>query len=135
MNNSLIYIINNGAASVLESGVLPLATIARRRCKCIQSDNDSIILNAPGYYRICATVTFTAPEAGVASIEVEKNGVTIPGLVGSTSITTATTEVGQITINGIIRVGCYDGASSLTLINTGVAINTSNISVDVEYLG
>lgn len=134
MNNSLIYLINTGASSVLANGIIPLTTIARRRCKCIQSDNDSIILNAPGYYHVTATVTYTAPVAGNVGIAIQKNGVTVPGLTGASTITTANTQIQQITINGIVRVGCCDGASILTLVNTGVAINTSNVSVDVEYL-
>lgn len=134
-NNSLIYMINNGASSVLANGVIPLTTIARRRSRCIQNDSNSIILNAPGYYKVTATVTFTAPVAGDISIEIQKNGVPVPGLVGSTTITTAETEIEQITLNGIVRVGCGEGAAALTLVNTGVAITTSNVSFDVEYLG
>ena len=134
MNNSLIYMINNGASSVLANGIIPLTTIARRRCKCIQNDSNSIILNAVGYYKVNATITLTAPEAGVVSVELQKNGTVIPGMVGSTTITTADTEVRQVVINGIVRVGCCEGAVSLTLANTGVSITTSNVSIDVEYL-
>ena len=134
MNNSLIYMINNGASSVLANGIIPLTTIARRRCKCIQNDSNSIILNAAGYYKVNATITLTAPEAGVVSVELQKNGTIIPGMVGSTTITTADTEVRQVVINGVVRVGCCEGAVSLTLANTGVAITTSNVSIDIEYL-
>lgn len=134
MNNSLIYMINTGASAVLSGGIIPLTTIARRRCRAITSDNDSIVLNAPGYYRVSATVTFTGDDAGDAEISITKNGVVVPGLTGSVTITTADTEIAQITINGIVRVGCNDGASVLTLVNNGIAINTSNVSVDVEYL-
>lgn len=134
MNNSLIYMINNGASSVLADGIIPLTTIARRRCKCIQNDSNSIILNAAGYYKVNATITLTTPEAGVVSVELQKNGTVIPGMVGSTTITTADTEVRQVVINGVVRVGCCEGAAALTLVNSGVAITTSNVSIDVEYL-
>ena len=134
MNNSLIYVINNGASSVLANGVIPLTTIARRRGKCIQNDSNSIILNAPGYYKVNVTVTLSAGAAGIASIALQKNGITIPGMTGATTITTATTEVRQIVISGIVRVNCYEGAAALTLVNTGIAITTSNVSIDVEYL-
>lgn len=134
MNNSLIYVINNGTTSVLENGIIPLTTIARRRCRSIQSDNDSIILNALGYYKVNATITFTAPVIGDATVELRKNGETVQGLIGSTTVETATTGIEQIIINGIVRVGCNDGASTLTLVNTGIAITTSNVSLDVEYL-
>ena len=134
MNNSLIYVINNGASSVLANGVIPLTTIARRRGKCIQNDSNSIILNAPGYYKVNVTVTLSAGAAGIASIALQKNGITIPGMTGATTITTATTENRQVVINGIVRVNCYEGAAALTLVNTGIAITTSNVSIDVEYL-
>ena len=134
MNNSLIYLINTGASAVLANGIIPLPTIARRRSRCIQSDNSSIILNAPGYYHVTATVTYTAPAAGNINISVLKNGVVVPGLTGGSTISTANTQVQQITINGIVRVGCGEGAAVLTLVNNGLAINTSNVSVDVEYL-
>ena len=134
MNNSLTYMINNGASSVLANGVIPLTTIARRRGKCIQNDSNSIILNAPGYYKVNVTVTLSAGAAGIASIALQKNGITIPGMTGATTITTATTENRQVVINGIVRVNCYEGAAALTLVNTGIAITTSNVSIDVEYL-
>lgn len=134
MNNSLIYMINNGASSVLANGVIPLTTIARRRGKCIQNDSNSIILNAPGYYKVNVTVTLSAGAAGIVSIALQKNGITIPGMTGATTITTATTENRQVVINGIVRVNCYEGAAALTLVNTGIAITTSNVSIDVEYL-
>ena len=134
MNNSLIYMINTGATSVLAGGIVPLPTIARRRGRCIQSDNASIVLNAPGYYHVTATVTYTAPAAGNIALSIQKNGVTVPGLTGSSTIATANTQIQQITINGIVRVGCNEGASVLTLVNNGLAINTSNVSFDVEYL-
>ena len=133
-NNSLIYMINTGSSTVLAGGIVPLTTIARRRGRLLQSTGDSITLNAPGYYRVSATVTFTAPVAGNISLAIQKNGVTVPGLTGASTITTATTEIEQITINGIVRVTCSDGASVLTLVNTGLAITTSNVSFDVEYL-
>jgi len=134
MNNSLIYMINNGASSVLANGVIPLTTIARRRGKCIQNDSNSIILNAPGYYKVNVTVTLSAAAAGSVSIALQKNGVTVPGMTGATTITTANTENRQVIISGVVRVNCYEGAAALTLVNTGIAITTSNVSIDVEYL-
>lgn len=134
MNNSLIYMINTGASSVLANGIIPLPIIARRRCKSIQSTNDGIVLNTPGYYKVNATITFTAPVAGDVSIELQKNGVSIPGLIGSKTVTTAATEIEQIIISGIVRMGCNEGVATLTLLNSGVAIDTVNVSIDVEYL-
>jgi hypothetical protein len=55
-------------------------------------------------------------------------------MTGSNTITTADTEVRQIVINGVVRVMCNELAT-ISLVNTGVGITTSNVSIDVEYLG
>lgn len=134
MNNSLIFMITNTANSVLANGIIPLTTIARRRSRVIQSNGDTIVLNSPGYYKVNATITFTGAAAGEATVELQKNGIAVPGMVGTTTITTADTEVRQITINGVVRVMCNELAI-LSLVNTGIAITTNNVSIDVEYLG
>lgn len=134
MNNSLIYMITNTASPVLANGIIPLTTIARRRSKVIQSNGDTIILNSPGYYKVNATITFSGDVAGEASIELQKNGITVPSMTGANTITTADTEVRQIVINGVVRVMCNELAT-ISLVNTGIAITTSNVSIDVEYLG
>lgn len=133
-NDSLIYMITPTTSAVTSGGVLPLSTIARRRGKLITSETDSILLGAPGYYKVTATITFTAPAAGDVTIQLQKDGVVVPGITASETITTATTEIRTITLSGIVRVPCCGDAASLSLVNTGVAITTSNISIDVEYL-
>lgn len=135
MKNGLIYLITTTAQSVLLNGIIPLETIVRRRnCAC-QKNGNGVLLAKPGYYKITGSVTFTAPAAGVVTIEAQKNGVEIPGITASTTITTATTENRTLNINGIIRVGCCEGEPTITLVNTGVAITISNVSLDVEFLG
>ena len=51
------------------------------------------------------------------------------------TITTATTEVRTLNISGIVRVTYGEGFGALTLVNSGVAITTSNVEIDVEDLG
>ena len=135
MADSLILMTTPTTANVLANGVLPLSTISRRVGRIITSSNNSVILYAPGYYDIDVTVTFTAPEAGTASIELQSNGATIPGATASTTITTADTEVRSLTIPGyIVRTFC-NVPITLTIVNSGVAIDTSNIALSVKYLG
>ena len=133
-NNSLIYLATPTPASVLQGGVLPLTTIVRRRGSSIQQSNDSIILGASGYYRVSITETFTAPAAGTVSLQVKQDNVSVVGGTASTTITTATTEVRSLSLDCIVRVNCCNGPVTLSFINAGVAINTSNIAVNVEYL-
>lgn len=133
-NNSLIFMVTPTTANVAANGVLPLSSIARRRGRTITSETDSILLGAAGYYKINATITFTAPAAGNVTIVARKNGADIQGLTATETITTATTENRTITLSGVIRVLCSEASASITLVNTGVAIATSNIAVDIEYL-
>ncbi len=133
-NDSLIYMITPTTSAVTSGGVLPLSTIARRRGKIITSETDSILLSAPGYYKVTVTVTFTAPAAGIVSMQLRKDGIAVPGINASETITTATTEVRTLTMSGVVRVPCCGDSASLSLVNTGVAVTTSNISIDVEYL-
>ena len=122
------------SADVLANGIIPLATIQRRRGKWIQSGSNGVIVYAPSYYKVNAQVTFTGASADDAVIELQKNGVAIPGFTSSTTITTADTEVRTLTISGIIRVFPNDGVANLTLVNTGIGITTSNVALSVELL-
>lgn len=133
-NNSLIYLVTPTLSSILADGILPLDTIARRRSNAIQQANNSILLNVPGYYRVSLNVTFTAPAAGDVTVELRQDGVAVPGATATETITTATTEVRTISFEAIVRVPCYGAPSTLTFVNTGVAISSSNIAVNVEYL-
>ena len=131
-----IFVGTTTAATIPAGGALPLSSILRRQSGCIgQLGSDSIILSRPGYYKVTATVTFTAPATGDAEIALTQDGVQVPGITASTTIATANTEVRSLAISGIVRVGCCTGSSALQLVNPGVAIDTSNISLDVEYLG
>ena len=134
MNNSLIYLATPSASSVSAGGVLPLTTIVRRRGSSIQQSNDSIVLGSPGYYHVSVSATFTAPAAGDISLSLRQDGVQVQGGTASTTITTATTEVRSLSFDSIVRVPCCGSPVTLSVVNSGLAINTSNISVAVEYL-
>lgn len=135
MSNSLIMMTTTTSNSILENGIVPLTTITRRRGQVVTSSNNSIVLNRPGYYKVNGSITFTASEAGVVTILAQKNGVDIVGMTASTTITTADTEVRTLNISGIVRVMCSEGFGTLTLVNSGIAITSSNVELDVEYLG
>ena len=135
MNNSLIMMSTASSSAILATGIVPLNTITRRRGQVLEGNSNSIIMNRPGYYKVNANITFTAPVAGVVSVKAQKNNVDILGMTASTTITTATTEVRSLSISGVVRVTCGEGFGTLTLINSGVEITSSNVEIDVEYLG
>lgn len=133
--DNLIYMITPNPVSVSEGGQLPLSTIARRTGRILKNNSDSIILGAPGYYAVTVNVTFTAPVAGDVTINVQKSSINIPGLTATETVGTAETEVHTLTISGIIRTMPFEGASVLSIVNSGVAIDTTNITIAIEYLG
>ena len=133
-NDSLIYLTTPTTSAVPSGGVLPLSTIVRRRGSSIQQSNDSIVLGQAGYYRVSVSATFTAPTAGVVSLTAGVDGVPVSGATASTTITTATTEVRSLSFDAIVRVPCCGSPVTLTIVNGGVAIATSNVAVNVEYL-
>ena len=133
-NNSLIYLATPTTSTVPADGILPLTTIVRRRGSSVEQSNDSIVLGASGYYKVSLIATFTAPTAGIVTLQLRQDGVAVQGATASTTITTATTEVRSLSIDAIVRVSCCAGPVTLTILNSGVAINTSNIAINVEYL-
>ena len=128
-----IFAITPTPASVIAGATLPLAQTARRISPRLILGSDSVTASAPGYYKVSATVTFTAPAAGVAQIQLHKNGVAVPGITSSESVVTATTEVHTLALEGIVRVMCGETAI-LTLVNAGIAIDTSNIALSIERI-
>lgn len=135
MSNCLIYLATPNVANVPSEGTLPLTTIVRRRGQNIQQSSDSILLGAPGYYHVSVSTTFTAPATGVVTNTLRVDGVAVQGANASTSISTATTQVGSLSFEGIVRVPCCGAPVTLTVTNDGVDITSSNIAVAVEYLG
>jgi hypothetical protein len=132
--NSLIYSATPTNASIESGGVLPLTTIVRRRGCNISQLNDSFVLKAPGYYHVSISATFSAPVPGNVSLNIVQDNVNVQSATATTTITTANTEIRTLTMNAIIRVPCNCSSSVLTVVNSGVAINTSNIAIDVEHL-
>lgn len=130
---SLIFLTTTTNASVLADGIIPLTTISRRKGCAVQEAINGASLNKPGYYSINASITFTAGETGDVTVVLQKNGVDVPGITATETVGTATTEVHTINLTGTVRVYCNEIAV-INLVNTGIAIDVSNVSLKVEYL-
>lgn len=133
---SLIYVATTTPSAVLANGILPLATIVRRRGRDVNLSGNSIAITDTGsnYYRVTVTATFTAPVAGTIALDLQQNGVAVTGATASTTITTATTEVRSLAFTAIVRTFNSCMIDSLTVVNSGLAATFSNIAVDVEKL-
>lgn len=133
---SNIYVATTSSSSVLANGVLPLATIVRRRGCDLNLSGNSIAITDCGsnYYRVIVNATFTAPVAGVVTLNIQQNGTNVTGGTASTTITVAATEVRSLTIPVEIRTFNNSGVDAITIINSGVAATFSNITIAVEKL-
>ena len=134
MRTNLTFMTTTTDQTVLTNGIIPLTTIQRKYGCAILPTSDGVLLSRPGYYKVNASVTFTAPTAGTISLQLQKNGVNVPGVTASTTITTATTEVRTLNISGIVRLNCVEGIATLSLLNTGEGITLNNAAFDIEYL-
>ena len=133
---SLINVATTTSSSVVANANLPLTTIVRRRGNDVNLSGNSIALTDCGsnYYLVSVTATFTAPVAGIVTLNLQQNGVNVVGATASTTITTATTEVRSLSFTTIIRTFNNVGIDSLTVVNAGVGATFSNIDVVVEKL-
>lgn len=133
---SLINVATTTSSSVVANGILPLTTIVRRRGCDVNLSGNAVAITDCGsnYYLVTVTATFTAPAAGVVTLNLQQNGANVTGATGSATITTATTEVRSISFSAIVRTFNTAGIDSLSVVNSGVAATFSNIDVDVIKL-
>ena len=145
------YIIGgiNTSPQTLETGsVLSISEAYRKyicRGKCCldtyRTNSNSIAIQHSGFYHVTVTATFTAPAAGVVTLQLAENGVLVPGALASETITTATTEVRSVAIDYYVLVnkGCVAGVptaltKNISVVNTGVPSTVTNYVVNVEQI-
>lgn len=131
---SLIDVALTTSSEVLANGTVPLGAITRKRgCNLGLSGNAiSIVDDYNNYYLVTVTATFTAPAAGVVTLNLQQNGNTVTGATASTTITTANTEVRSLSFSKYIKTFNGRGIDTLSFVNAGVAVTFSNIDVTVS---
>lgn len=134
MRTNLAFMTTTTDQSVLANGIIPLTTIQRKYGCATLPTSDGLLLSRPGYYKVTASITLTAPAGGVVSVQLQKNGIDVPGITASSTITTANTEVRTLNISGVVRVNCGEGVATISIVNTGVATTLKNAALDIEYL-
>lgn len=133
---SLIDVATTTSTAVIANGILPLQTIVRRRGCDINMSGNSVAITDCGsnFYLVTVTVTFTAPAAGVVTLNLQQNGVNVVGATASATVTTAATEVRSLSFSAIVRTFNNNSIDALTVVNAGVAATFSNIDVSVVKL-
>lgn len=132
--NSLISVATTASTSVLANGIVPLTTVVRRRGKEIGQAGSSVAICDCGsnYYLVNVTATFTAPVAGDVILTLQQNGTNVVGATASTTIGTASTEIGSLSYSAIVRTfGGQNIIDTLSLVNAGVAITLLNVDMSV----
>lgn len=129
-----LYIATTTETAVAANGIVPFDITVRRRGMEIQRGGAGAVIsdNGSNYYDVDVSVTFTAPVAGVVSLQLQQNNGDVVGATGSATITTATTEVRTITFPAVIRTFVSGAFDTLTLVNTGVAITISNATMRIK---
>lgn len=135
---SYVKTVNSNATSVLANSVVPIGTTlvtGYDRCN-IEVIGNSIVIydHCSNGYKVTTNVTFTAPVAGTVTLLMQQNGVNIAGATASTTVTTATTEVRNLSFSTIIKSTSGSVNDIVTLLTGSLAITTSNVEFDVEKL-
>ena len=101
-------------------------------------DGNTFQLNKPGYYYVTFNAVAAATEAvGELVVELQNNGVAVPGAEAASTTTTAGNN-DNYAFATIIKVppSCcaIDNTAKLTLVNTGVAATFANVNVNITKL-
>lgn len=145
----LIGLKNTATQEVLADGIINLGSVYRRYdkkgCNCglraFEVQGNGLALQQSGIYHITALFNFTAATAGDVIIQLLVNGIVIDGASITQTITTATTEFENITIDYYVVVdnGCVLGnnttiAQTISFQNVSDAIDITldNVIVNVE---
>jgi hypothetical protein len=95
-------------------------------------------LNKPGYYFITFNgVGLPTTTVGEVSIELQSNGVTVPGTL-SAFTPAAVTDTGSVSFSTIIKVApsccAMDNRVSLSVVNTGVPTTFTSANINITKL-
>ena len=129
---SVLYLVNNTAQDVIADGLVSPGFVRHRNCQSQATlEGNAIRIVGSGYFSIIVSATVSAPAAGNIEIGLYQDGSQIQGAVASETITTANTQVRNLTIVAEILKKC-DGITTLTLVNTGAEATFQNLAIRVK---
>lgn len=131
MARSLIQIANQSNQNVAEGGIIGLGSVQRRFGCNLRLSGNAIEVSGDGYYGILGSVSVAPTAAGTVTVAIYNNGVQIPGVIASESVTTAENPV-ALPLVGTIRQSNNNGADNLTCVLVEGAGVVQNISLKVE---
>lgn len=143
--NGLLGLVNTTDQSVVVGGLVNLGTSYRHfgsKNNCgfatFSFNSNGITLNHRGIYKVTVAAIVSAPAAGDVTLQLEENGVLIPGAIATETITTAVTESRTLIIDYFILVDNdlilnfpTTAAKTITIRNTGIESTIENIVINV----
>ena len=102
----------------------------------LEYQNGQILVNMPGLYMIYANFVATSATAGaVATIQLQENGVDVPGATASSTIAEAN-GIENLSFNAIAteKEKCGDGFAAFSFVNEDGAMIYNNANVFIENI-
>lgn len=129
MCRSAIYAINTNAGTEIPAGgIYPLTRVVRRFGCALGHNGEAITIKSPGYYKVSGVFTVSPTAIGQISATLMLDGQPVPGATATVTAPTETPE--PLTIDAIVRVGCCEMPSELTVQLTAAAeMVNANMSV------
>ena len=135
---------NTTSQTVLTNDIVNLGAVYRKYCKkncetnTFTFNSTSVSLNQKGVYHLTLNANVSGSAAGNVTLQLFENGVAVPGAIATQTITTATTEVRNITIDYYFLVdSCVLGiptnfVKNISVVNTGVGSIISNVLLNID---
>jgi hypothetical protein len=134
MCTSGIYTINNAPTSVAIGGTVPLGSAIHRFGSALNLNGNAINVTESGYYEFITSAIANPTAAGTVTITMYRDGVAVPGAIGSASVTTAGNPI-TISFPFVARVNCCGDTSTITYVLSGSASTVNNIAVVAKKIG
>lgn len=132
--NTTLVVLTNGTLNFNNDSVKTGCTVTH------SPGSTTFSLNKPGFYFVTFNGVGAATGATVGSIvvQLQRNGVNVPGALTSAASTTDLTDVESLSFSTIVQVkpSCcaVDNNVNLTFVNTGIPTTFSNINVVITKL-
>ena len=129
----------NFAASqaVVVDSVFNFPNVTRTGSSIVSNGSGSFTLDNAGLYLIIASVSGAGAAAGNLSIQINRNGVLIPGTV-QVANSTAVTDIVNLTTATIVDIprscACINNDAVITIVNSGIAGTFVNGAIQIVKL-
>ena len=137
---------NTATQTVLTDGIVNIGAVYRKYCKknscgipAFSVTANGITLQHAGIYHITATFVASGDVAGIVTVQSLENGIEIPSIFASETITTADTELRTFVLDFYVLVDntCLLGNNTIatktvSFENTGVDATFTSVVVNID---